>query len=421
MKILLFTTFFILFNALNLYSQDGFRFKGELRNSKTKEEIPWASLFIKGTSLGVPSNQRGEFEFLIDNQYKNDSLVISALGYQRISILINDLKNEYAVLRLEEKAYQLNEVTIESPDLSRIVTTAMGKWIDNFMNSEYEFESFYRTTQMENGKYARLWECALKGFDKGDYSDKQSRVDIEYLQIRKSDDYRDGRTRWLYAFFKPQFIFTGENHTRNRKVFVRNIEKSVYDYELDSILYLNNVAVYIINAQVKSEVKEFLFDVRFYIRADDFMFIQMDFNGKNKLEYLKPKGIPGKLKLRMAEYKSTYVFKEIGDKMYMYYLNVFAAFNWTDDSGKVIHQEENSEAIIQNIHPVAKTEKSTVKINFPQHSYGTPYTSYNSSFWKSYNLVGQLPYGKNLVKDLERDTSLEEQFTKNGPEPKEKK
>jgi CarboxypepD_reg-like domain len=416
MRILLLASLF-LFDIPEIRGQDEyFVLKGELKNSRTKEEVPWASLFIKGTSLGVPSNQRGVFEFSIDTQYAGDSLVISALGYQRISFLIQDLKkNEYSILKLNEKTYQLNEVTVESPDPSGIVRLAMDKWVTNFQTSEYEFESFYRTTQKENGKYARLWECAMRGFDKGGDSDKQGPVDIEYLQIRKSDDYRDSRTRWLFAFFKPQFIFGGENHTRNYRAFVKKLEDSSYEYELDSILYLDNTAVYIINAMVKESVKEFLFDVKFYIRADDNTFVQMDFDGKRKIRYVKPSGIPGKLKLGMTEYKSTYVFKEIDHRMYMYYLNVYAAFNWSDESGGVIYDEENSEAIVQNIQTISKTEKSTVNRNFPKHAYGAPHSSYNGVFWKKYEMVRQIPYGKGVIDDLQRETPLEQQFIKNGP------
>lgn len=404
-----------LFSILSLSAQNDFLFRGELNNSKTNEKIPWASVYIKGTSVGVPSNEQGRFEFPIAYKHFTDSLIISALGYKPVGFLIEDLrKKAYHVLTLEEKIYQLNEVTIQSPDPAKIMTMAIANWDKNFYTAQYEFDGFYRQTQKENEKYGKLWECALRGLDNGYNTGKLTSVAVEYKQIRKSNDYRDSRTQWLIGFFKPQFIFTGENHSRDKALISKNVTKFIYKYELDSILYLDNKAVYVISAKIKDEIKEFLFDARFYIRADDYAFVQMDFDGKNKLEYVKPGGIPKGLKLKMTEYKSTYIFKEIEGKMFMYYLNVSAAFNWTDPQNKVIFQEENSEVIIQNIHRLDKNEKTTVKQNFPKLAYGIPHSSYAPAFWGSYELVKQIPYAQGLMKDLQKDSSLEEQFIKNG-------
>jgi CarboxypepD_reg-like domain len=403
--------------VLELSAQDdAILFKGELINAKTQEKIPWASIYIKGTSLGVPSNEQGRFEFSIARTHVKDSLIISALGYESVALLIGELQLKgYRVIQLKEKVYQLNEVTIESPGPAKIVMDAMGRWNRNFSLSNYEFDSFYRQTQKENGKYGKLWECSLRGVDHGYDNAKLSSVDLEYLHIRKSNDYRDKRTQWLIGFFKPQFIFTGENHSRDKALLNKNVTKSIYEYELDSVLYLNNNPVYVINARIKDNVKEFLFDARFYIRASDYAFVQMDFNGKNKLQYLKPSGIPKGLKLKMQEYRSTYIFKEIAGKMFMYYLNVYTAFNWTDQQNKTISQEENSEAIVQNIRLVDKKTETAVKPNFGKHNFGIPHTSYDPEFWTTYELVKQLPYDKKLSEDLQKSSSLEEQFTKNGP------
>jgi|694.fasta_scaffold14135_3 hypothetical protein len=409
----------LLFIAINLFGQeDYFLFKGELRNSKSNEVIPWASIFIKGTAMGVASNESGQFEFSLAKKYANDSLLISALGYQSVGFVIDDLRKQtYHTMKLTERIYQLKELTIVSPNPTDLVKKALDKWNKNFHVSNYEFDSFYRQTQKEDGKYAKLWECCLRGLDHGYNSSKRGSVDIEYLQIRKSNDYRDSRTQWLIGFFKPQFIFTGENHSRNKDLLIKNFSKSIYTYELDSILYLDNQAVYVVDARVKDSIKEFLFDIRFYIREKDFAFVQMDFSGKSKIQYGKPTGIPGKLKIKMTDYVCRFVFKEFEGKMFMYYLNVNAAFNWTDQQGKKIYQEENSKAIIQNIRLLAQKEKSKVKSNFSNLNYGIPHSSYDSEFWKKYEMARQIPYANGVVKDLHKDISIEEQFAKNGPKP----
>ncbi len=407
---------YVLFLALPLLGQDNyFLFRGELHSAKSDQAIPWASVYIKGTSLGVASNESGRFEFSIDERFFSDSLLIRALGYKSVGFVIADLrKQSYHNLKLDERVYQLRELTVVSPNPEAIVKKALDNWNKTFCVSNYEFDSFYRQTQKEDGKFAKLWECSLRGLDHGYNNSKRGSVDIEYLQIRKSNDYRDSRTRWLIGFFKPQFIFTGENHSRNKGLLIKNFTKQICTYELDSVRYLDNETIYIVDGRVKDDVHEFLFDTRFYIRTSDFAIVQMDFNGNRKLDFTKPTGIPGKLKIKMTDYRSTFVFKEVEGKMFMYYLNVKGSFNWTDQAGNKIYQEENSEAIIQNIHTLERKEKSKIKSNFSNRNYGIPSGSYDPTYWKDYKLVRQIPYGNTVVRDLEREASLEEQFIKNG-------
>jgi hypothetical protein len=70
-------------------------------------------------------------------------------------------------------------------------------------------------------------------------------------------------------------------------------------------------------------------------------------------------------------------------------------------TGKAIYREENSEAIIQNIHILEK-EKSKVKSNFSSLNYGIPSGSYDADFWKRYEMVSQVPYSNGVINDLQR-------------------
>lgn len=414
MRLLIIVNIYFLLTLPSLGQDHYSLIKGVLQNAKSGDAIPWASLYIKGSSLGVASNEKGQFEFLIPDKYFNDSLLIRALGYKSVGFSIRDLKEqEYRTIQLEERIYLLKELTVVSPDPKDIVKKALDNWNNNFCVSDYEFDSFYRQTQKENGKFAKLWECSLRGLDHGYKTSRRGSVDIEYLQIRKSNDFRDPRTRWLIGFFKPQFIFNNQNHSRDKDLLLKNFSKSTYTYQLDSILYLDNKQVYVVEAHPSDFAKELLYDIRFYVRADDFAFVQMDFDAKKKIEYGKLTGIPGKLEIKMTDYKCTFVFKDVEGKMFMYYLNVNAAFNWTDQTGKVIYQEENSEAIIQNIHVLGK-EKSKVKSNFSSRNYGIPGGNYDADFWKRYEMVNQIPYANGVINELQKDSSIEEQFSRNG-------
>jgi hypothetical protein len=52
--------FLLLFLAVQAFAQTG-TIKGVVRNSRTDERLPFATVFINYTTLGTSANERGEF------------------------------------------------------------------------------------------------------------------------------------------------------------------------------------------------------------------------------------------------------------------------------------------------------------------------------------------------------------------------
>src|SRR5688500_12043117 len=54
---------------------------GKLVDSKSKEPIPYASVYIKGKSIGTTTNEDGRFQFHVPSGFAKDTLVVSVIGY----------------------------------------------------------------------------------------------------------------------------------------------------------------------------------------------------------------------------------------------------------------------------------------------------------------------------------------------------
>src|SRR5215204_1088351 len=54
---------------------------GKVIDRETKSPMPFASVYIKGKSIGTVTNLHGEFDFHIPDEYRNEILVTSMLGY----------------------------------------------------------------------------------------------------------------------------------------------------------------------------------------------------------------------------------------------------------------------------------------------------------------------------------------------------
>lgn len=88
---------------------------GFVRNSETKLGIPYVSIGIEGTTLGVVSNEQGDFKLTIPQENKKNRIYFSCVGYKTTYIdqienfVLNPLK-----VSLEEDIVVLKEIFVKA-------------------------------------------------------------------------------------------------------------------------------------------------------------------------------------------------------------------------------------------------------------------------------------------------------------------
>jgi len=85
--------------------------KANIKDKETQFAIPYASASIIGTSLGTLTNQLGELELQVASISVNDTLKISAIGYEDKKVIIKDITS-YNIY-LTPIVYDLTEVKIK--------------------------------------------------------------------------------------------------------------------------------------------------------------------------------------------------------------------------------------------------------------------------------------------------------------------
>src|SRR6056297_2621388 len=55
--------------------------KGQVLNDSLNTPVVYANIAIKGYPVGISTNEKGEFSFHIPTIHKNDTLIVSAIGY----------------------------------------------------------------------------------------------------------------------------------------------------------------------------------------------------------------------------------------------------------------------------------------------------------------------------------------------------
>jgi hypothetical protein len=86
---------------------------GWIKSRTGSQPIAYVNIGVIGKNVGTTSDEQGAFSISIDKQYENDSLRISCIGYEALSMPVSKFR-EYngKSIFLIEKSYSLNELVV---------------------------------------------------------------------------------------------------------------------------------------------------------------------------------------------------------------------------------------------------------------------------------------------------------------------
>jgi len=142
-------TLLFLFSSFCFSAQ--LNYQGTVKDSKTKQPIPFCGIAFKGKAQGCISNEEGVFQ--LNSQNKTDTLLISCIGYKRKRLALNAFLND-PVIFLEVSEFNLEEVVIYDKDdfLYEIFETCRKKIVDSKLNTSktyFVLESFIAEQAVE--------------------------------------------------------------------------------------------------------------------------------------------------------------------------------------------------------------------------------------------------------------------------------
>ncbi len=88
----------------------GQAFTGRISDSQNATPLPYASIGIKGKSIGGIADSEGYFHINIANAAVTDTIVVSYLGYHSKTFVKRDVMQSQYEIKLDPYALQLNEV-----------------------------------------------------------------------------------------------------------------------------------------------------------------------------------------------------------------------------------------------------------------------------------------------------------------------
>lgn len=371
-------------------------------DKETSEPLGYASVGLKSVAIGTISNSRGEFDFHMPAQHRNDVIVISMLGYKNFEAPVWSLVGEKQIIRMEKSPILLEEIVV-SDTLSGqdILDIALSRIEDNYPMKPFLLDGFYRDVKKVGGTYISLLEAAVKIYDEN-YEEPRNkfklRETVRLVEVRQSLGYESKFTTYFDQDNLLEDLLL-HNNVRYRhfsdghRVFsqlVRENNSSYNDHETYVISYNGD------------------YFMKLFVDAEDFSIVRFEFEQGFEDDFL---GKRKDLISKFAGIRKVIEFRRFQSKMYPSFMSINSKINWYDlHTNELKFQTELfQELLINNVDP---NPSQRIRLTEKMRNYGLQFQDrpYNKEFWANYNVIKDTPLDQQILKDLEKMIPLDAQF-----------
>jgi hypothetical protein len=351
-----------------IYCQQPDYIRGKVIDSKTSRPIPFATVRLKNSQVGVISNAEGDFRILNNPGFRSDSLIVSCIGFHRLSLTFSVLKTAgMNNLKLIPYIYSLNEVKVTarkrrlSPEI--IIARALRNIKKNYPVTPYSYVSYYRDYQKDSSNYLNLNEGIIQTLDKGfSYASDSNRYRL--LDFKKNMDFlrknvtpyydlpeTDHSDEW---FKKIPHAIVGDQHGNELFILLahdtfRNYNKRSFSFvhilTLDFLrnhwfstplgVYEGSTLLYKIDFIAKRKVTEDTYQGAIFIQRDDYSIHKLEYSGsyidsekKKKdifnveIEYGHEPAVSSRMCLKYISFNNTFIVPDSSDNNFYKLLKI---------------------------------------------------------------------------------------------------
>lgn len=371
------------------------RIIGQLTNAANQQAIPFANIGVIGTYIGAATNFDGYFELKVPGRYSDKDIQVSAVGFTTFT---SNLKtcSQTDTLRIQLKPvnYKIAEVEVTAQSLVLIKTlkNAIDRIPENYLQSPFNYDIYYRSEKSANKKVERRREAAVRIYDDKGYVRANAyqvfkERSYRFLQVRKNfenNSLADGST-YLDELLEMDIV-------RSRGNILNKNHLNFYELSLDRVTEYENDSVWVIAYKSKKPILSNTNDYyatsysgKIYIKLKDYSVIKNEthvvasnYSPQGRSFYVNPKRQEWKpLKI---EYDFSSTYKEHFGYYYLSYVDYKRHHELENKtSGEQKELDTRAEMLITKI---ITTNPEVIE----NRAYYENMT-YDEKFWDNYNII----------------------------------
>jgi CarboxypepD_reg-like domain len=236
-----------------IYCQTPDYITGKVIDSKTSQPVSYATVRLKNSEVGIHTNAEGDFRILNSPGFQSDSLIVTCIGYRRLSVSFGVLKmSEKNDLKLVLNIYGLNEVSVIARKRRLNPEIIIGRALQNIKKNNpvtpFSYVSYYRDYLKDSSNYLNLNEAIIQTLDKGfAFTTDSSRHRL--LEFKKNMDFRQieispyydipGSVHSDVSFKQMPMAYVGDHN--GNEFFVLLTHDAIRNFDQKTFFFIDNL------------------------------------------------------------------------------------------------------------------------------------------------------------------------------------
>ena len=382
----------LIFTPCVTVGQDFLNLTGKVLDASTKKPLGFASIYMTSTNISNVSNMDGVFSLKVPVANRNDTIMVSYLGFKSAKIAVSAFGDKEVSIALEPSVYTLDPVVIKPQDATSMMKMAIANIEKNYPSKPTQMTAFYREMIRKRNTYVSINEAVL---DVTKASYRGFRADqIGIYKARGNHD--EGRIDTLLVRFQGGPNSAMEiDVVKSPFLWTEIIEMDdIYNFKFDTPTTIGDRFFYVIDFDQKPALSDMYFRGKAYIDSESMAIGRMEFymnverfsNEANSL-FIKKK--PSNLKMSVLQAQYTVNYRESDGLWYFDYSRTELLLNakW-DKKWFSSNYSITSEMAITDIYEDANRkiapENRIRQSDIISHKVND-YTDEN--FWEGYNVI----------------------------------
>lgn len=392
-----------------LYGQQPIIINGRVSDITNGSALIFANVSFANNRYGTITNEKGEFIIKIPDIYRNDTIMVSFIGYAIKKIPLRSIQNKFASIKLSPLSVTIKQVNVYPKNPGKIISEAIDKVKENFINVPMRMNAFYREIILENDSKIQHVEAVLDIY-KGSYGRSK---DKDRIQIIKGREFMDVKTSklWEYLYFIngpyeliqqdiAKYPMSFINVAQTKINFLKANHYKFYSYNLTEIESKSDHRnLYIIH--FKPVKKRALFEGKIIIDKKSLTILSMEY-------YISPDKIKNArlipsvaetalnkigISTKAVDFHCRVTYKKVAGKYVLSNSKMFYRFLFVNNTDNESYMISNSiDFIVTSIET-----KNVIPIK-QRHSFWKNVVltkqlgEYNPEFWRNYNVIKNVDF-----------------------------
>ena len=303
-------------------------YKGKVLDSNTNKPLVFADVTVLSTNIGTITNKEGKFSLKVPENYLNNNVSISYLGYETKILPLSSFNNKTLKILLKPVTTELDIVNINAPKNAKtLVEMALNNSRGNYLKEKTDMTAFYRETIKKGKKNASLAEAVVNLIKQPYHKNKNDAVEL--IKSRKNTNYSKLDTIALKLQGGPYSTLYSDMVKYPNYVFAEEFFQ-YYKFNFGPSTQINNRKVYVVNfGQLKNVVTP-LYYGKLYIDAETFSLVsavyQLNLDNKSEAIKLFVKKKPSRVKVEPLEASYRVDYRMNNGKWHYSYSNIQLGF-----------------------------------------------------------------------------------------------